>query len=154
MSDEADMIVEPARPSDVPAIRALVDAAYVKYIQRIGKPPAPMLADYRTIVAAGEMHILKHGGAIVGAVQLVTGGATLQVGNLVVDPAMEGRGLGRRLMDHAEGVAREKGLSTISLYTNAQMHENIAFYGRLGFAETGRSVQDDYDRVFFRKGLA
>ncbi len=33
------------------------------------------------------------------------------------------------------------------------MVENIAFYRRLGYVETGRKRDRGYDRVFFRKTL-
>jgi hypothetical protein len=35
-----------AQDSDVPAIADLVRSAFDMYVSRIGKPPAPMVADY------------------------------------------------------------------------------------------------------------
>jgi hypothetical protein len=39
------------------------------------------------------------------------------------------------------------------LCTNAAMTENLDFYPRRGFHETGRGVQDGFHRVFFAKAL-
>ena len=38
-------------------------AAYVHYVERIGKPPGPMLDDYAALIAAGAVHVLdaEHG---------------------------------------------------------------------------------------------
>jgi len=33
------------------------------------------------------------------------------------------------------------------------MHENIALYSRLGFAEVDRPMEDGFARVYFRKQL-
>jgi hypothetical protein len=41
----------------------------------------------------------------------------------------------------------------VTLYTNEAMVENRRLYARLGYAETGRRVEDGYRRVFFRKRL-
>ena len=37
------------------------------------------------------------------------------------------------------------------LYTNEAMTENLSFYPRHGYRETGRAVQDGFRRVFFSK---
>jgi hypothetical protein len=40
-----------AGQDDHAMIEAIVRAAYTKYIDRIGKPPGPMLDDYRRLIA-------------------------------------------------------------------------------------------------------
>jgi hypothetical protein len=41
----------------------------------------------------------------------------------------------------------------VRLCTNEAMTENLEFYPRRGFRETGRGVQDGYHRVFFAKAV-
>ena len=50
--------------------------------------------------------------------------------------------------------ARAQGRPRLVLYTNVMMWENVALYGRWGFAETGRRREDGYERVYFAKDLA
>ncbi len=57
----------------------------------------------------------------------------LLVENVAVSPAFQGRGLGRKLMAHAETLARELGFDTIRLYTNQRFVENIELYRKLGY---------------------
>jgi len=57
------------------------------------------------------------------------------------------------LLAFAETSAREAGISTLRLYTNAAMTENLAFYPRLGYTETGRRTDSGFGRVFFAKHL-
>ena len=41
-----EMTIRPATQDDVAQIVRLVNAAYAKYLDRMEKPPAPMLTDY------------------------------------------------------------------------------------------------------------
>jgi hypothetical protein len=42
-----------ATADDLPAIRAVIDAAYARYLTRMDKPPAPKFRDYGPSVEAG-----------------------------------------------------------------------------------------------------
>jgi ribosomal protein S18 acetylase RimI-like enzyme len=50
-----------------------------------------------------------------------------------VSPALQGRGLGRRLMAHAEELAASQGQTDIRLYTNKMFAENVQLYRELGY---------------------
>jgi ribosomal protein S18 acetylase RimI-like enzyme len=142
-----------AKSGDVPEIRAVVEAAYSPYLPRIGLAPAPVAADYRAIVAAGDAWVGVSGRRVVGVLVIRPAGDALQLENVAVEPAFQGRGYGRALIAFAERRARELGLPGVTLYTNEAMVENLRLYPRLGFVETGRRVEDGYRRVFFRKSL-
>lgn len=146
-----------ATRDDVPSIQNMVKAAYSKYIERMGKEPAPMKADYANLVETEDVFVLQSDKErkLVGAIVLCAGNDadSLQVNNLVVDPAAQGRGYGRVLMECAEDVARMKGRETLMLYTNIKMYENLGMYQKMGFEETERKTEDGYERVYFRKSI-
>ena len=48
-------------------------------------------------------------------------------------PPYQGRGLGRKLMAHAEELAASLGFGEIKLYTNKLFAENVRLYARLGY---------------------
>src|SRR5262245_42844494 len=150
-SDE--MMMRPATQDDTAQIVRVVNAAYAMYLDRMEKSPAPMLADYAMLIARGEIYVLAAGAEIAGLVAIETQDQTLLIENVAVDPAFQGRRLGRRLMAFAEQYARERRLRELRLYTNEVMVENLAFYRRLGFEEVERRVDDGYQRVFMRKSL-
>ena len=52
-------MIRSAQPKDLAAVEAIVAAAYGIYIDRIGKPPGPMLDDYRELIAAGAMSLIE-----------------------------------------------------------------------------------------------
>ncbi len=112
-----------------------------------------MTADFAVLVRNRRVHVLRLDGVVIGTISLAPDGDALAVNELAVEPSMQERGYGRTLMHHAENVARRLGLAAVTLYTNERMHENVAFYRRLGFAEVDRRTEDGFARVFFRKEL-
>jgi ribosomal protein S18 acetylase RimI-like enzyme len=146
-------ILRDATPADREPVERLVEAAYRGYIERIGRRPAPMDADYAALIAAGLVTVAERDGALAGLLVLIPMDDHLLVENVAVDPAAQRSGLGRRLMAHAEGEARERGLPALRLYTNEKMVENLAWYPRLGYRETERRAESGFARVFFEKVL-
>lgn len=145
------MEIQRARPEDAPIVRRIALAAYQPYIRRIGRKPAPMLADYAALVAAGKLWIRSEIAEIVGYIVLEAAEDALLIENLAVHPERHGEGHGRALLDFAGREARRLGLPRLSLYTNAKMSENIGLYLALGWRETGRRHEAGFDRVFFEK---
>ena len=132
----------------------MVVAAYSKYIERIGKPPAPMIADYDEVIRTHEVFILQDEGfEIVGSIVLSVNHETnvVVIDNLVVHPSAQGRGFGRVLLACAEDVARAERCVALMLYTNVKMYENLGMYVKMGFLETERRTEDGFERVYFRK---
>jgi ribosomal protein S18 acetylase RimI-like enzyme len=148
-------MIRPATAADRVAIETIVTEAYSIYIERIGKPPGPMLDDYAALIAAGAVNVLEEpAGTIAGIIVLLPKPDHLLLDNIAVSRERQGGGLGRRLIAFAEGEARRLGYHEVRLYTHETMTENVALYTRLGFVETGRGRDAGYDRVFMTKGLA
>jgi N-acetylglutamate synthase-like GNAT family acetyltransferase len=147
-------ILRPATAGDRAAIERLVEAAYGMYVERIGRRPAPMDADYAALIAAGQVTVAERDGAIAGVLVLVPMGDHLLVENVAVEPGAQRTGLGRRLMARAEDEASALGLFELRLYTNEKMAENVAWYPRLGYRETERRAESGFARVFFAKRLS
>jgi ribosomal protein S18 acetylase RimI-like enzyme len=142
-----------ARTEDVGRIGEIARAAYGKYVPRIGRAPAPMEADFAAEIAAGRVVVIEVGDTVAGYMIAWPQADGYFIDNIAVDPASQGRGFGRRLMDHGEREARRHALDAIRLYTNAAMTENLALYARLGFVETHRAVEQGFSRVFMRRAL-
>jgi len=145
-------VIRLATPRDLDAVRAIARAAYARYVPRIGREPAPMLANFAAAQEAGQLWVV--GEPLAGYAVAYPRGDHWHLENVAVDPAAQGRGIGQALMAHVEVLARQGGAAAVELYTNARMTENLQLYPRLGYAETGRRTEDGFDRVFFRKCLA
>lgn len=147
-------MIRPAKPGDRHSVEEIVGAAYAIHVDRIGKPPGPMLDDYESLIGARAVHVLAEpDGTIAAIIVLLARPDHLLLDNVAVRPDRQGRGLGHRMIAFAESEARRLGYGELRLYTHARMTENIALYTRLGFAETGRGHQAGYDRVFMTKLL-
>jgi len=143
-----------AAAGDAAAAAEITSAAYRPYIERIGREPAPMGADFDALIGAGAVWVATEDGRVVGVLVLELQDTALLLESVAVDPAHQGQGIGRSLIDHAEQVARDAGLSAVDLYTNAHMTENLRLYPSLGYDLIDRRREDGFDRVFFRKSLA
>jgi ribosomal protein S18 acetylase RimI-like enzyme len=152
MTARADL--RAATPGDVAAITKLVRSAYSKYIERIGREPAPMGADYSALVDAGEVWVAEHDGRLVGVVVLAIEPDHLQLDNIAVAPEVQGLGIGAQLLELADREALRQGRAEVRLYTNEQMTENLAYYPRHGYQETHRGSADGFNRVYFTKQVA
>ncbi len=149
--------VRRAKAGDIKTIQEQVTRAYTKYIDRIGKPPAPMLADYARLLQSHQIYVLclDDPNTIAGSIvlDLPDDSSSVSINNLVVDPQQQGRGFGKALMQCAEDVARQNSRTFLELYTNVKMYENVPLYARMGFKEVDRRTESGYERVYFRKDL-
>lgn len=149
----AGMEIRAARMSDLDGIRRCAEAAYGPYVPRIGRRPAPMVADFARLIGDGCLHVLDDGGTVAGFAVFYRRGDHVHLENVAVHPDFQKRGHGRRLIAHVERFGIEADAKAAELYTNIKMTENLSLYPGLGYAETGRRREDGFDRVFFRKKL-
>jgi ribosomal protein S18 acetylase RimI-like enzyme len=149
-----DVTIRLAQQTDWAAVVACVQDAYAPYIERIGREPAPMGADYAELIARGMLYVLLEAGEVRGALVLKQHSQTLWIENVAVHPHHQHRGLGRRMLTFAEQHARAERLVDVRLYTNERMVENIVLYQRLGYQEMERREDAGFQRVFMRKVIS
>jgi ribosomal protein S18 acetylase RimI-like enzyme len=128
-----ELVLRRAAAADAAAVRALTREAYAKWVPLIGREPKPMQADYEHAVEAHRIDLALLGGVLVGLIETIDQPDHLLIENVAVAPAFQGRGLGKRLMAHAEQLAAAQDHAEIRLYTNARFAENVALYRRLGY---------------------
>jgi ribosomal protein S18 acetylase RimI-like enzyme len=119
--------------ADADVVRALTRDAYAKWVPLIGREPKPMSADYETAIKNHRIDLLYLGGILAGLIETIPGADHLLIENVAVSPAFQGRGLGRRLMAHAEDLAASEGRAEVRLYTNKKFAENLRLYETLGY---------------------
>jgi len=127
------MRMRPATPDDVPAITALVRAAYEKWVPLIGREPMPMQADYDEAVHDHMIDLLFDADGLVGLIETIQHPDHLFIENVAVAPARQGEGFGRHLLAHAEGKARGLHLFELRLATNAAFASNVQLYRDIGY---------------------
>ena len=146
-----DVSTRTATPADKVDVIACVTAAYAQYVALIGREPAPMLADYDSLIHDGRVRVAVADEAIVGVIVMWPEADHLYVDNVAVLPASQGLGIGATLLDAADTTARDNGIDEIRLYTNEAMTANLSYYPRHGYVETHRAAADGYQRVYFSR---
>ncbi len=131
MSEALSILTATAEDAD--AIRSLTREAYSKWVPVIGREPKPMTADYAEAVKNHRIDLLYLDGKLAALIEMILEADHLLIENVAVSPAFQGKGLGRKLMAHAEQVAVSLGHPEIKLYTNKLFAKNVQFYQKLGY---------------------
>jgi N-acetylglutamate synthase-like GNAT family acetyltransferase len=147
------MNIRIAVQDDLQAILECVDDAYKKYVDRIGKKPAPMLANYSELISKGILYVDMDSEQLKGLIVLILKENYLLIENVAVYNIFQGQGIGRRLIEFAFMLGKEAGLKEVRLYTNELMNENLLYYPKFGFIVLNRTVEDGYRRVYMSKYL-
>ena len=90
-----------------------------------------MMAKGQFLVAENEDH------RIVASVYIEKRGARGYFGMLAVDPAHQGRGLGRTMVEAAENYCCLQGCTYMDISVLSLRPELLPLYRKLGYAETG-----------------
>ncbi len=147
------MDIRQAKRSDLNDIQACATEAYSKYVQRVGKPPAPMVADFANQIDQQQIWVGVIDNHVAGYVVLYPLTNSMHLENVAILSRYVGQGIGRQLIGFAESEARRLSLDAVELYTNIKMTENIAYYPKLGYLETDRREEDGFSRVYYKKSL-
>jgi GNAT superfamily N-acetyltransferase len=120
---------------DAEAVRRLTRSAYAKWVPLIGREPKPMTADYERAVLEHIVDLYEEDGQLRALIEMIPMKDHLLIENIAVHPKQHGKGLGDKLLEHAEQLGRSLGFIETRLYTNAAFASNLAFYGRRGYTE-------------------
>jgi ribosomal protein S18 acetylase RimI-like enzyme len=152
----------PAQPADTPALLAMTAATNVFKPMEVDTLKE-VLDDYHAHEAAAgaRCFVLEQQDEVVGfeyhAGEPMTDG-TWALWWIVVKPHTQGRGLGARLLKHAEDDARTHGARVFFIETSGlpQYDPTRRFYLKYGYEQEAR-LRDFYaagdDQVIFRKAL-
>jgi N-acetylglutamate synthase-like GNAT family acetyltransferase len=150
-----------AAQDDVPALHALVEAAYRGDTARRGwTHEADLLGGQRTdtekleeqVAAPGSAILMaESGGRVLGCVHVeAKPGALAYLGLLSVHPDVQASGLGGRLITAAEHYAEQTfGAGTMEMTVIRRRPELIAYYERRGYRRTGEERPFPLDDLRF-----
>ncbi|MET3585801.1 putative acetyltransferase [Pseudorhizobium tarimense] len=132
----ADLAIRPYSPTDKAAVLDIWLAT-----STIAHPffSSEQLQEQRVLVGdvyleKAETWVAEMDGTVVGFIGLLD----TWIGGLFVSPSVQGKGVGRALVDHAIALKKELALEVYETNMNA-----IGFYERLGFSTAGRRDTDD-----------
>ena len=128
--------IVPAVRADVPELHTLQLACWVQEMHdNPGVEIPPLHESLEDTVRALETHdvyVVRSAGRLVGSVRARLEGDVWEIGRLMTAPDLQGRGLGRQLLDHIQAVAPVD-VRTHSLFTGAKSERNQRIYKKAGF---------------------
>jgi GNAT superfamily N-acetyltransferase len=150
-----------ATAADAAAFAALNEAWIVQHFTLEAKDRETLADPFGTYVApGGDVLLARDGdGAALGCVALEPGAeaGVFELSKMAVDPAAQGQGLGRRLLEAAIARARELGATSLFLGSNTKLAPAVHLYESVGFEHVPREDIGPmpYDRanVFMRMPL-
>ncbi len=131
-----------AGPADLPAITRLINTAYrVEAFFIRGDRTTEQELRTRLEGRRSDFLVIEDplDDALVGAVYLELRGDCGHFSMLSVDPARQGTGLGRRLVEAAETYCRAAGCTAVEIDVVNLRTELPAFYAKFGYRTTGTS---------------
>ena len=94
------------------------------------------LDDVRRWITEGTVLVAHSAGRLVGAVRGRLTGTSWDIGRLMVAPDLQGRGLGRMLLERVEAAAPPE-VTEFELFTGAGSTRNRRTYARAGYRLRG-----------------
>ena len=157
LDDETKLpAIRPALIADVPTITLIARQSFERYVPLIGRPPAPMRANFSKHVLENTVFIAKSEksqGVVLGYAIILQKDEAWLLDNIAVSPWAQGRGVGSALIAACEAFLRDCGAQRYHIYTNEVMEQNLTWYPAIGFVETDRRLEDRFSRVYFSKAL-
>ncbi len=139
-SQVGDVEIRVVRPGDAGELLTLQRACWVQ--ERQANPEVPIDAltesydDVRAWIGAGVVLVARGAGRLVGAVRgrlhETADGTAWDIGRLMVAPDLQGRGLGRTLLEHIEEIAPDEA-TCFELFTGAGSARNQKMYKKAGY---------------------
>lgn len=139
--------IESAHPADAPELLVLQRACWMQEAlanDHLGIPALHEdLDDVRAWLGVWNTSLVRVAGRLVGAVRARLVEDAWDIGRIMVAPDLQGRGLGRALLEHAERQAPPTARRLV-LFTGARSERNIRMYRKAGYRPVpdGQSPDD------------
>lgn len=150
MNRFAPVVLRRAIPGDVPALARVINAAY-KVEEFFLNAPRTSEADLRAKLGSARSVFLvldgREPGTLAGAVHVELRGDRGYFGLLSVDPARQGEGLARMLVEAAEAHCRAAGCVALDIDVVNLRTELPAFYAKFGLLPVSTAAFPAHEKL-------
>lgn len=147
--------IEPFRPEDQAAVKALILAGLVEHWGKLDASKNPDLDDIASSYASGTFLVARQAGQVIGTGALVPRSENAgQIVRMSVAASHRRLGTGRLILENLLDCARRAGMTEVILETTAAWTSVIEFYKNASFELTHYQGQDAYFRLGLEAGTA
>lgn len=136
-----NLVLREARPDDGETCGRICYEAFTAIAAQHGFPPDWPSVEFAQAVLSSMLGrddvdsvVAERDGRVVGSNFMHETGAVAGIGPITVAPAVQDGAVGRRMMEHLLGVARQKQLPGVRLVQAAYHCRSMSLYAKLGFS--------------------
>ncbi|MFW9800407.1 MAG: GNAT family N-acetyltransferase [Candidatus Thorarchaeota archaeon] len=154
--DYAEVMIRRAELAEVDVLKAIIKEAYAPVKKQLSRTPAALdegLSKIARHIQMGDQYVALVGESIVGTMRVRMHGQKGVISRLAVLQKYRGRRIGTVLMQYAENLLSSRGATCVEVEVYGAIDEQLSFYERLGYKETGRTVRLKEEIVSMEKSL-
>ncbi len=152
----AEVTIRRANLAEVDIIKDIIFEAYEPVRKQLSRMPAALqegLGKISRHIQMGDQYVALVGDQVVGTMRVRLAGSVGVISRVAVLQNFRARRIGSMLVEYAENLMSHMGASVIEIEVYGAVEQQLSFYERLGYVETGRLTRLGEEIVVMQKEL-
>ena len=149
-------MIRKAALGEVDVIKEIIKEAYQPIMKQLSRKPAALQEGLDKIsrhIQMGNQYVALVGPTVVGTMRVSLRGQVGVISRVAVRTKFRGRRIGTMLVDYAENLLSHMNAQRIEIEVYGAVEEQLSFYERGGYVETGRIERLGEEIVIMQKDL-
>lgn len=150
------MTIRKAILSEVDIVKEIVKEAYQPIMKQLSRTPGALQEGLDKIsrhIQMGNQYVALVGETIVGTMRVHLRGQNGVISRVAVRSEFRGRRIGTMLVDYGENLLAHMNAQRIEIEIYGAVEDQLSFYERGGYIETGRTERNGEVIVIMQKDL-
>ena len=152
----AEVTIRKAVLGEVDIIKEIIKEAYQPIMKQLSRKPAALeegLGKISRHIQMGNQYVALVGENVVGTMRVSLRGQVGVIARVAVSSKFRGRRIGTMLVDYAENLLLHMNAQRIEIEIYGAVEQQLSFYQRAGYQETGRIERLGEEIVIMQKEL-
>ncbi|MFW9786462.1 MAG: GNAT family N-acetyltransferase [Candidatus Thorarchaeota archaeon] len=152
----AEIAIRKAVLAEVDVIKEIIKEAYQPIMKQLSRKPAALeegLGKISRHIQMGHQYVALVGETVVGTMRVRLRGQVGVISRVAVRSDFRGRRIGTMLVDYAENLLTHMNAQLIEIEVYGAVEQQLSFYERGGYVETGRIERLGEEIVIMQKDL-
>jgi ribosomal protein S18 acetylase RimI-like enzyme len=141
---------------EVDVIKEIIKEAYQPIMKQLSRKPGALdegLGKISRHIQMGNQYVALVGDTVVGTMRVSLMGQVGVISRVAVRSKFRGRRIGTMLVDYAENLLSHMNAKRIEIEVYGAVEQQLSFYERSGYVETGRTERLGEEIVIMQKDL-